>query len=85
MTVMTGRVGGLSFNAASNWMSAANARVNLASAPQNSNSAVLLSADKQLQANMLNDSLAFKAREQQHAGLKRLQSENIKRTFSTFA
>lgn len=77
-------VGRLTSNeAASNWMSAADSRVglcNLAGTPS-----TIISMDKNLTSNMLNDSLTYKAGLLQEESLKKLSNENIKRSFSTFA
>lgn len=84
MTIMTNRIGGLSASdAAFNYMNAANSLTNLCSFSANPNS--LLAAEKQLQFDMFNDSLSYKARLAQDESLKKLTDENIKRQFSTFA
>lgn len=70
-------------NAAFNWMNASSSLTNLCSF--SGNPASLLSSEKNLTSNMLNDSLTYKAGMLQDQSMKKLSDENIKRTFSTFA
>lgn len=74
-------------NAAFGWMSASNALLNLASSPglQYMNLAAVNQAEQNLTLSMLQNSLIYKISEQQEKSYKKLQDENIKRTFSTFA
>lgn len=82
-TMMIKPVGRLSANnAAFNWMNASNS---LTSLSFSGNPASLLSSEKNLTSNMLNDSLTYKAGMLQDQSMKKLSDENIKRTFSTFA
>ena len=81
--MMTNRIGGLTANnAAFNWMNASNSLMNLSF---RGNSSSLLSSEKGLNASMLNDSFIYKAALLQEESMKKVQNENIKRTFSIFA
>jgi len=82
--MMTNRIGGLTAgNAAFNWMNASNSLMGLTAFRGNSRS--LLSAEQNLTSGMLNDSLMYKAGLLQEESMKKIQNENIKRTFSIFA
>ena len=70
-------------NAAFNWMSSAGSLMSLTTFGGNPTS--LLSAENNLAMGMLNDSLIYKASLLQEESMKKLENENIKRTFSTFA
>lgn len=83
---MTNTVSRLSAsNAAYNWMNAANARMNLAFRGGSASYASLLSADKNLALDMLNDSFKYKAYTALADSQDKIQKENIKRSFSIFA
>lgn len=72
--MMTNPIGGLTaYNAAYNWMSAANS---LMSFKGNSTA---------LQLQMLNDGVAYKAGLLMQESQDKITKDNIKRTFSTFA
>lgn len=82
--MMTNPIGGLTAsNAAYNWMSAANARIGMLSFAGNPQAA--LRRDKQLQLNMLNSSLQYKAGLLMEETNKKIQKDNIERSFSIFA
>lgn len=86
--MMTNPIGRLSANnAAYNWMGAANSLTNLCSFSGSStcNPASLLSSEKNLAAQMLNDSFQYQAYSAMADSQEKLQKENIKRSFSTFA
>lgn len=69
-------------NAAYNWMSSADALRSLAFTGGDSRS--LLSREKVLNAQMLNDSLMYKASLLMEESQDKVNKENIKRTFSMF-
>lgn len=82
--MMTNPIGGLTAtNAAYNWMNAANARLGLLSFRGNMQQAH--NRDKQLQLDMLNSSLQYKAGLLMQETQDRITKENIKRSFSIFA
>lgn len=82
--MMTNPIGRLSANnAAYNWMNASNSLIGLCSF--RGNSASLMSAERNLRLNMLNDSLNYRAGLLMDESMKKVQDENIKRTFSMFA
>lgn len=82
--MMTNQIGGLTAtNAAYNWMNAANARLGLLSFKGNMQQAH--NRDKQLQANMLNYSLQYRAGLLMEEQNKKLTEKNIERSFSIFA
>lgn len=83
---MTNTVSRLSAsNAAYNWMNAADARMNLAFRGGSTSYAFLLSADKNLALDMLNDSFKYQAYTALADSQDKIQKENIKRSFSIFA
>lgn len=84
MSIMIKPIGRLSANnAAFNWMNAANSLTNLTNSNMDSRSKI--SFEKRLTADMLNDSLMYKASLLQEESMDKVRKENIKRTFSTFA
>lgn len=85
--MMTNRIPGLSAsNAAFNWMNAANARLSMLSCCGGKPSfAGLYNADKNLSLQMLNDSFQYQAYTAMADSQEKLEKENIKRSFSTFA
>lgn len=83
---MTNTVSRLSAsNAAYNLMSAADARMNLAFRGGSMSYASLLSADKNLALDMLNDSFQYQAYTALADSQEKIEKENIKRSFSIFA
>lgn len=74
-------------NAAFGYMSAANSLQNLISfnGLQNQSLESLNAADKSLTLSMLQNSLIYKISALREKSCKKLQDENIKRSFSTFA
>lgn len=83
--MMTNPIGRLSANnAAYNLMNASNSLIRLCSFT-GGNPTSLLSAEKNLTTNMLNDSLIYKAGLLMDESQDKLAKENIKRTFSIFA
>lgn len=74
-------------NAAYRWMSGANALQNMCSFSglQNMDLASLNEYEKNIQTDMLTNSLIYKMSMAQEKSLKKLADENIKRSFSTFA
>lgn len=72
-------------NAAFNCMNNAAALNGLCSFAGGADSALLLSKEKSLNADMLRNSLIYKTSLLQEESLDKLNKENIKRTFSTFA
>ena len=84
--MMTGSVSRLSAsNAAYGWMSVANSLMNLSFRGSSMPYASLLSADKNLTLNMLNDSFRYQAYNAMADSQEKVQKENIKRSFSIFA
>lgn len=71
-------------NAAYNWMSSADALRSLAFTG-GGNSKAIQEYEKRLQAQMLNDSLNYKANLLIEESMDRVRKENIKRSFSIFA
>lgn len=82
---MTGNtIGGLTAsNAAYNWMNAANARLGLLSFKGNMQQAH--KKDQQLELDMLNYGLQYKAGLLMDETNKKIQNDHIKRSFSIFA
>lgn len=74
-------------NAAFNWMSASNSLLNLTSFSGlgNMDLSTVHNAEQNLTMNMLQNSLIYKLNAINEKRLKKLEDENIKRTFSTFA
>lgn len=70
-------------NAAFGWMSAADSLMGLMSF--GGSPASLLSAEKSLTTSMLNDSFKYQAYTALADSQEKLEKENIKRSFSTFA
>lgn len=72
-------------NAAFNCMNYARSLAALGSSAGGADSSLLLPTEKSLRADMLNNSLIYKAGLLQEESLNKLNKENIKRSFSTFA
>lgn len=74
-------------NAAYGWMSAADSMLNLCSFTglSNMNLDSVRQAEQNLTMSMLQNNLIYKLSSLQEESLKKLEDENIKRTFSTFA
>lgn len=70
-------------NAAFNWMNSANSLMGLISFGGSPRS--LLAAEQQLTMGMLTDSFKYRAYNAMADSQEKLEKENIKRTFSTFA
>lgn len=70
-------------NAAYNWMNASNALMGLINFQGNPRT--LMAAEQALNSSMLQSSLLYKTSLLQEESLKKLEDQNIKRTFSTFA
>lgn len=82
--MMTNPIGGLmATNAAYNWMNAANARLGLLSFKGNMKQAH--QKDKQLELDMLNYGLQYKAGLLMDETNKKIEKDHIKRSFSIFA
>lgn len=84
--MMVGTVSRLSANnAAFNCMRASNSIMNMAFRGSNMDRGDIFVTEKNLQSQMLNDSLMYKANSYMEDSFKKLQKEKIKRTFSIFA
>lgn len=84
---VTGRIGAIStmHNSAFNWMNSANALISMTGNAANQSPAVLHAAEKKLLLSMHNDSLMYRIAELQDETYRKLEKDNIKRSFSTFA